>query len=48
VHPSAGRVLLSGLSAAEMRERGAIAHVRLQKPCDTAKLCDAIEQTLAA
>jgi two-component system response regulator YesN len=41
-------VLLSGLSAAEMLERGAIAHVLLQKPCDTAKLCAAIEQTLAA
>jgi two-component system response regulator YesN len=47
-HPAAGRVLLSGLSAAEMQARGAIAHVRLQKPCDTAKLCAAIEQTLAA
>jgi DNA-binding NtrC family response regulator len=46
-HPQAGRVLLSGLSAAEMRARGAIAHVRLQKPCDTAKLCAAIEQALA-
>jgi two-component system response regulator YesN len=47
-HPAAGRVLLSGLSAAEMLKRGAIAHVRLQKPCDTARLCAAIEQTLAA
>jgi DNA-binding NtrC family response regulator len=46
-HPATGRVLLSGLSAAELQARGAIAHVRLQKPCDTAKLCAAIEQTLA-
>lgn len=47
-HPATGRVLLSGLSAAEMQARGAIAHVRVQKPCDTAKLCAAIEQALAA
>src|SRR3954470_8381798 len=47
-HPRAGRVLLSGVGTIELESRGAIAHERLQKPCDTGTLCDAIERALAA
>jgi DNA-binding NtrC family response regulator len=47
-HPNTGRVLISGVGALELETRGAIAHVRLQKPCDTGTLCDAIERALAA
>ena len=47
-HPRTGRVLISGVGALELETRGAIAHVRLQKPCDTGTLCDAIERALGA
>ena len=47
-HPGVARVLLSGRGAAELAACGAHAHVRVQKPCDTATLCAAIEQALGA
>ena len=47
-HPNTGRVLISGVGTLELESRGAIAHERLQKPCDTGTLCDAIERALAA
>src|SRR5919197_6502098 len=46
-HPRTARVLLSGLGAAELAARGVAAHVRVQKPCDTQTLCEAIERAAA-
>jgi two-component system response regulator YesN len=46
-HPATARVLLSGLGASELAARGTAAHVRVQKPCDTQTLCDAIERAAA-